>query len=318
MQKRWLLIIMIGLMTTLLFGCNTNGAYPSKDITVIVPKSPGGGTDITTRGLVKYAEKYIDAKFVVENKPGGGGVTGMVEGANAEADGYTLTMTTVELAMLPHMDRSPVTYEDFAPIVSPIADPAALIVPADAPYDTLLDFMSYVKEHPGEVKVGNAGIGSIWHLAAVAIEDQFDVEFTHVPYDGGSAPAVAALVGGHIDAVTVSPGNALSQIEAGQLKVLAIMSDERSPLFPDVPTFKETGFDFYVRAWAALTAPAGTPQEVMDILTEAFMKAAQDPEFKEYMRNQGIEPVEIGPEQLGEMMKFDHEYYGSLLKEMEL
>lgn len=315
------LVLVISLIFILaLAGCNSEKAdiYPSKNIKLIVPKSPGGGTDIVARGLVEYTKDKLDAKIIVENQPGGGGVTGMVEAANAKEDGYTLSMSTVELAILPHLGRSPVDYEDFIPIVIPIADPASLIVPADAPYDTITEFIAYAKENPG-FKVGNSGIGAIWHLAAVAVEDEFDIKFTHVPYDGGSAPAVAALVGKHIDAIMVAPGNAKSQIEAGELKVIAVMSDERLESFKDVPTFKEElGMDFTVSAWAALTAPAGTPDDVIDILVKAFTETVEDPKFQEFLRKQGIDPVQYSTEEARKMMKEDHEVYGKLLEKIDL
>ncbi len=292
--------------------------FPTKDIKVIVPKDPGGGTDIVARGLVEYTKDKFDKNIIVENQPGGGGVTGMVQGAESSPDGYTLTMTTVELAILPHMELSPVTYENFTGIVSAIADPASVIVPSDAPYDTLEEFINYSKDNKG-LKVGNSGIGSIWHLAAVAVEDEFDLDFNHIPYDGGSAPAVAALAGGHLDAIMVAPGNAKSQIDAGDLKVLAVMSDERLDSFPDVPTFKEEiDMDFTVQAWAALTAPADIPKEALNVLSEAFTETLNDEEFQDFLIKQGIEPVQYGPEETQKMMEEDHKRYGELMKEIDL
>ncbi|RFU63867.1 tripartite tricarboxylate transporter substrate binding protein [Peribacillus glennii] len=311
-------------MATLLIGCSSDSSatkenkFPEKDITLIVPKAPGGGTDLTARGLAEYAKKQIDQNIVVVNKPSGNGVTGMVEGSKAKKDGYTLTMTTVELAMLPHMNRSPVDYKDFSPIVAPIADPASIMVPADAPYNTLEEFLEHAKKNPGKLKVGNSGVGTIFHLASVAVEDKTGVKFTHVPYNEGSAPAVAALVGGHLDAVSVAPGIAKAQIDAGKIKVLAIMSDEKLPLFPEVPTFKELGYDITIRAWAALNAPADTPDEIMDSLNEIFSKTSKDPEFKKFLEKQGIQPVEIEGEELKNMIEEDHNYYGELLKDMKL
>jgi tripartite-type tricarboxylate transporter receptor subunit TctC len=321
MKKSILLIaILFGILA--LVGCSSDktAAFPDKNKTIklIVPKDPGGGTDIVARGLVEFAKDDIDSDIIVENLPGAGGVTGMLEGSNAKADGYTLTMTTVELAILPHLGQSPITYEKFTPIVTPIADPASVIVPADAPYDTIEEFIEYAKANPG-LKVGNSGVGSIWHLAAVALENEFDLEFNHIPFDGGSAPAVAELVGGHLDAITVAPGNAKAQIDAGELKVLAVMGAERLESFADVPTFKEElDMDFNVRAWATLVVPSETPKEVVDKLSEIFVGAAKDPEFKEYLLNQGIAPVELGPEESQKMMEEDHKLYESLVEEIGL
>ncbi|SNS00256.1 Tripartite-type tricarboxylate transporter, receptor component TctC [Anaerovirgula multivorans] len=318
-RKSIILIAVIMMFSLIMTGCGSKEYPQGGQITVIIPKSPGGGTDITARGLIQYMKEHAEgATFVPTNKPDGNGVTGMVETANAKKDGYTLGMVTVELAMFPHLDRSPVTYEDFIPIAAPIADPAAVIVPVDAPYQTLQEFIDYAKAHPGELQVGNSGTGAIWHLAAVAMEDQFGIELTHVPYSEGTAPSIAAVVGGHIDAVMSSPSAAKAQVDAGALKILAVMADERTDIFPEVPTFKELGFDFSIRAWAALVAPKDTPEEIVDYLVTAAQATVNDPAFKEYLSKQGISPVDITGDEVYKMMEADHKYYGELLKMVDV
>src|SRR5699024_3318002 len=303
-----------------LIGCNDSANedddFPSEDITVIVPNDAGGGTDITARGLVEQTKDDLDTDIIVENKPEGSGVAGLTEGAETDPDGYTLTMATVELGIYPNLNRMPIDYQDFSPIVTAIADPASLIVPADAPYDTLEEFIDSAKEHPN-LKVGNFALGSIWHLAAAAIEDEFDLSFNHIPYDEGSAPAVSSLACGDVDVITVATGNAKSQIDDGEFKVLGIMSDERLDSFEDVPTFEEeVGMDFTVQAWATLVAPKDTPDEIIDKLSDAFTDTVQSSEFKEYMANQGIDSVEYGPEESKEMMEEDHELFKDLVKKL--
>ncbi|MBM7840944.1 tripartite-type tricarboxylate transporter receptor subunit TctC [Alkalihalobacillus xiaoxiensis] len=319
MKKGFVLSISLTCVAAILAGCNSEAAtYPSKEIKIIVPNAPGGGTDIVARGLVDHAKDQLNTTVVVENNTEGGGITGLIQGASADADGYTLTMTTVELAMLPHLDRLPVTHEDFIPIVAPIADPASVIVPSDAPYDTVQEFIEYAKANPGEIQVGNSGIGAVWHLAAIALEDEFDIDLSHIPYDGGTAPAIAALTGGHIDAVTAAPGNAMAQINAGDLKVLGVMSEERLEFLPDVPTLKEElNFDISIRAWAALSVPADTPEEVLEELN-VFVETAKDPEFQTFLSNQGIIPVSFNGDELAEMMANDHEMYSELMKNLDL
>lgn len=319
-MKALLKMLIVVSVFFLLSACNSEATaeYPDGDITLVVPNAPGGGTDIVARGLVEYTQDKLDANIIVENNTEGGGITGLIQGANADPDGYTLTMATVELAMLPHLDRLSVTHEDFQPIVAPIADPAAVIVPADAPYDTMQEFIDYAQENPG-LRVGNSGMGAVWHLAAVALEDEFGIEFSHVPYDEGSAPAVSALAGGHIDAITVAPSNALSQINAGELKVLGIMGEERLDFLEDVPTLNEEfDMDFAVRAWAVLSAPADTPSEVMDVLNEAFIETTEDPEFQEFLSNQGIDPVQLHTTDMAEIMADDHDMYESLMEQLDL
>lgn len=294
--------------------------YPKDgDVTIIIPKSPGGGTDIAARGLLQFLKDEIEGiNFVATNKPEGGGVTGMVTTSNSKADGYTLGMVTVELAMYPHQDKCPITYEDFEPICAPIAAPAALIVAADAPYDTIEEFAAYSKEHSGEVQVGNSGTGAIWHVAATAFEKEFDVSFKHIPYPNGTSDIAAALAGGHIDATIADPSSFMSQVSAGNLKILGVMADERMKLYPEVPTFKELGHDLTIRAWAALVAPKGTPEEILGTLRKGASKLYENRKYIEYYLNQGIEPPKIVGKDCYQMMEEDHKMYGELLKEMEL
>lgn len=300
-------------------GTDGGSTYPTKDITVIIPKNPGGGTDVSTRGLVQYMQEHLEgSNFIPTNKPDGGGVTGMVETANAKADGYTLGAVTVELAMFPHQGKSTVTYEDFAPICAQIAAPAALIVPADAPYNTLDEFVAYCKENPGTVQMGNSGMGAIWHVATVQMEKEFDISVKHIPYPNGTADIAAALTGGHIDGTLADPSSFVSQVQAGTLKILAIMADERSVMFPDVPTFKELGYDMTIRSWACLVAPKDTPEDVLEILRNAAEETCNDPEYQDYLMKQGIDPVCIIGDDCYQMMKEDHEMFGEVLADLEV
>lgn len=318
-MKKVLTIILTGvILATMFVGCAKKDFPNGGDVTVIIPKGAGGGTDTSTRGLIQYMGKYVEGiNFVPVNKPDGGGVTGMVETANAKANGYTLGMVTVELAMFPHQGKSKVTYEDYEAICAPIAAPAALIVPSSAPYNTVDEFVEYCKQNPDKVQVGNSGMGAIWHIAAMKFEESFDVELKHIPYTNGTADIVAALVGGHIEATIADPSGVKSQYDAGTVKVLGMMSEERSNLYPDVPTFKELGYDMTIRAWAALVAPKDTPQEVLDILREAAKKAYSDEEYINYFVKQGIDPTNIVGEDCYKMMKDDHEMYKEMLKKVE-
>lgn len=291
-------------------------AYPSKgDVRVIIPKNPGGGTDVSTRTVTQFMKKYAPGiNFVPVNRPDGGGVTGMVETAKAKPDGYTLGAVTVELAMFPHQGKSSVTYADFDPIVAQIAAPAALIVPAKAPYNTLEEFVAYVKANPNTVQMGNSGMGAIWHAATRSFEKAFDVKVKHIPYPNGTADIVAALLGGHIDGTLADPSGLKSQYESGAVKILGVMADERSMIFPNVPTFKEMGHDMAIRAWAAVVAPKNTPKDVLAYLRDAAAKATKDPEYQQMLMKQGIDPVSIIGDDVTKMMAADHKMFEDMLK----
>ena len=293
-------------------------AYPSdKDITVVIPKNPGGGTDITARGLIAMMQKDIgNVNFVPQNKPDGNGIVGMVDVANAKPDGYTLGMVTVELDIFPHQGKTKLTYEQFDSVIAPIAAPAALIVPADAPYASLDEFVTYLKEHPGEVMMGNSGVGAIWHIATLAFEKEFGVKVKHIPYPKGTADIAAAMAGRHISGTLADPSSFKSQVEAGNLKILAVMSAERTKMFPEVPTFKELGHDMTIRAWATLVAPKGTPQEALEVLRASAKRVSSTPEYADYFLKQGIDPTSIVGDEANKMMADDYAMYGEFMKQI--
>ena len=316
-MKKLLAVLITAFIVICAYGCGTTKtAYPGDgEIKVIIPKAPGGGTDTSARILVELLQKELPgSKFVPVNKPDGGGITGMINLANAQADGHTLGMVTVELAMFPHQGKIHVTNKDYVSICAPIAAPAALIVPKDAPYNTVAEFAAYCKSHPNGVKMGNSGAGAIWHIAALNFEKEFGVQFKHVPYPKGVADVANALTEHHIDATLADPSafkNRLS--ENGDLKILAIMADSRSELYPNVPTFKELGHPLSVRGWAALVAPKGLPQDKLNILRTAAKNVCSGEEYKKRMTQQGIDPVIIVGEACDKMLANDDAMYAKFL-----
>ncbi len=265
----------------LMAGASAQAAdYPTKQIEMIVPYAAGGGTDLVARAFADTAKKYLPQPIGVVNKTGGAGAVGLSEIVSSRPNGYKIGLGTAELAMLPHMGLVQFSATDFVPVARLNADPAAITVQIDSPWKTYEDFIAYAKANPGKVRIGNSGTGAIWHLAAAALEDKTGVKFNHIPYDGAN-PAVTALLGGHIEAVTVSPAEVISHVAAGKLKVLAIMTDQRLPKFSDVPTLKERGVDLSIGTWRGVVAPKGTPQDIVDVLREAAKKTSEDPAFKE-------------------------------------
>lgn len=292
--------------------------FPTKPVTIIVPHDAGGGTDATARALASAAEKHLGESIGVVNKPGGGGAIGMSEGANSNPDGHTITMITVELNTLHHLGLAPITYEDFAPVAQINFDPGAVTVPVDAPYDTLEEFLEYAKEHPGEIRVGNSGPGSIWHLASASIEKATGVQFSHVPFDGAN-PAVTALLGGHIEAVSVSPAEVLQYVKAGELKTLAVLADERVDVMPDVPTMKELGFgDVSIGPWRGLAVPKDTPKEIVEYLSDVFLKAAEEPEFVEFMESNGLGIVLKDADEFAQYLAEDDKHFAEIVAGLDL
>lgn len=263
--------------------------FPTKAVTIIVPYAAGGGTDLCARALAKSTEKYLGKPIVIVNKTGGAGAVGLTEGSTSKPDGYSVTMVTVELTTLRHLGLATNNYKDFKAICQINFDPSVITVKADAPWKTAQEFMDYVKAHPEELKEGNSGPGAIWHLSAAGVEKAADVKFTHVPFDG-AAPAIVALMGGHVDVVFVSSAEVKTQVEAGSLRTLAIVDSKPSDALPGVKTLEEqTGIKTSnLATWRGIAVPKDTPDDIAKTLTEAFMKGANDQEFKDYMKKNGL------------------------------
>lgn len=258
--------------------------YPSKPVEVVVSAAAGGGTDNMTRAFVEAARKHFPQPMVIVNKPGAASSIGFTDVAHAKPDGYKLGIITVNLAILPALNLTKVTVEDYIYIARLNNDPSAITVRADAPWKTIEEFLDAARKAPGKLQVGNAGVGDAWHVAALALEEKTQTRFSHIPFQGGN-PAVMSLIGGHVDAVTVSPG----EVAAGKLRMLAVMADQRMPgVFAQTPTFKERGIDLTVGAWRGLVAPKGTPDAVIHRLKEMARKAGNEASFRETLEKTNL------------------------------
>ncbi|MEO8410475.1 MAG: tripartite tricarboxylate transporter substrate binding protein [Propionivibrio sp.] len=289
MMKKMTLCLSAALTLLTIAGLGTAQAadFPNKPIEIIVPSSAGGGTDMLSRALANTAKDIFGQPVVVVNKPGGSGVIGFTAGQTAKPDGYTVTMFFAEIVIVPHLGLAQTDHKLFEPIMRVNMDPAAITVQADAPWNTLQEFIDYAKANPGKLRVANSGPGSIWQLAAARMEDKFGLKFNQVPYSG-AAPGVTALLSGAVDAAAFSPAEVGSQVMAGKLKMLGIMSDKREKAYPDVPTFKEQGVDIVIGTWRGLGVPKGTPADVKKILHDGFKKAMEDPVFVDQMEKAGL------------------------------
>lgn len=261
--------------------------YPERPVELVVPSSAGGGTDTVARAFSEAMRKYLPQPLTVVNKPGASGAIGMTEVARAKPDGYKLGIIIAEAVIVPHLGPTTLDAAELVPIARLNADPSAITVRADSRWNSIEAFLKYAAAHPGEVQVGNSGPGSIWHLAATALEDKAQVRFNHVPFSG-AAPALVALMGGHIDAVAVSPAEVSAYVAAGKVRTLAVMAGQRVRGFEDVPTLRERGIDLAIGTWRGLAAPKGTPPEVLEVLAAASRKAVADPVFVQALRRQNL------------------------------
>lgn len=261
--------------------------YPTKPVTMIVPFPPGGVADIVGRPLAAEMEKVWKQPVVVTNRTGAGGAVGMAAAAKAAPDGYTILMALSSVSIFPVSDRiqgrAP-AYEmkDLAPIALITADPTVLIVGADSPWKTLQEFVASAKAYPGQINYSSSGVYGTLHVAMEMFANAAGVKLFHVPYQGGG-PALTALLGGQVHALASGPAPAAAQMKAGKVRALASWSSERLPLLPEIPTFKELGYDAEFYIWSGVFAPAATPTPVLDRLRAVVREAANSPQFKSTM-----------------------------------
>src|SRR5216117_302251 len=268
-------------------GASAQEAYPSKPVTMVVPFPPGGVADIVGRPLAVGMSHALKQPVVVLNRTGAGGAVGMASVAKAAADGYTLLMSLSSISIFPVSDRingKPPAYElkDFAPVALVTADPTVLVVRADSRYKTLKDFVDAAKANPGKINYSSSGVYGTLHVAMEIFANAAGIKLFHIPYQGGG-PAVTALLAGQVEASPQGPAAAIGQIKAGKMRALASWGSERLKLLPDIPTFKELGYDAEFYIWTGIFAPAATPPAVIQKLRAAVKDAATSEEFKAQM-----------------------------------
>ena len=264
--------------------------YPDRPITMIVPFPPGGVADQSGRPTATAMEKFLKQPVVVSNRAGAGGAVGMAATANSKPDGYTIMTALSSISIIPEADKlfdRPPAYrvDQFTPIALITSDPTVLVVPADAPWKTVADFVADAKKRPNEIGFSSSGVYGTLHMAMAMFTTAADIKLKHVPF-GGGGPALTALLGGHVQALASGPGPVLPHIQSGKLRVLATWGGERLKALPDVPTFKELGYkdvEFYI--WAGVFAPAGVPAPALAKLQEATRAASKDPEFLKALEN---------------------------------
>jgi tripartite-type tricarboxylate transporter receptor subunit TctC len=261
--------------------------YPAKPITMVVPFPPGGVAEIVGRPLASVMQKSLKQPIVLINRPGAGGAVGMASVAKSPPDGYTILMGLSSISIFPVSDRingkeAPYELKDFAPIALVTADPTVLVVRTDGPYKSVKDFVAAAKANPGKINYSSSGVYGTLHVAMEIFANAAGIKLFHVPYQGGG-PAVTALLAGQVEASAQGPAAAIGHIKAGKMRALASWGTERLKLLPDVPTFKELGYNAEFYIWSGLLAPAGTPAPILAKLREAVREAAHSDDFRAAM-----------------------------------
>ena len=284
-MHRFLVVAVLALAAPFL---HAQDAYPTKPVTMIAPFPPGGVADIVGRPLAASMEKTLKQPVLVVNRTGAGGAVGTTAAAKASPDGYTILMSLSSISIFPVSDPingKPAPYQlaDFAPIALVTADPTVLVVSADGPYKTIQEFIASAKAYPNQMNYSSSGVYGTLHVAMEMFAAAAGIKLFHVPYQGGG-PAAAALLGGQVHALASGPGAVVGQIKGGKMRALAGWGDQRLPMMPELPTFKELGYkdvEFYI--WSGVFAPAATPAPVIQRLRDAVRAAVADPQFRSAM-----------------------------------
>lgn len=289
------------LVCLVLTGCGPQGGnqgaqtasssdYPNKTITIVCPWNAGGGTDRVSRFLADALKTALDVPCVVQNKTGGSGAVGHSFGRHAKPDGYTITMGTFELSTMHWMGISELTHAHYTPLMQVNQDAAALIVRKDAPWQSLQEFLDHVKANPGKVQMSGTATGGAWDLARAGFQIAAGLPVDSILWipTEGSAPSLVELMGGHIDVVCCSVPEAAAQIEAGELRVLAVMAPERLADYPDYPTCKEAGVPWEMVGWRGLLLPLETPEAIVSKLTETLAAITASEEYRSFMKQNGF------------------------------
>jgi putative tricarboxylic transport membrane protein len=271
------------LALTLVAGAVGAQPFPARPITILCWSAAGSPVDIYARTLAKLLSTELGQNVVVDNRTGGSGIVMVNTLLRAPADGYTIAANTVTLAALfgePNVTFKP---DDLQMVARSQVDPYGLIVHTSTPFRTLDAFVVYARKNPGALNVGGPFAISGHRVAWEVFSEMARIRTTWVPYQGGG-PALTAIAGGHIDAAATNPGNVKPMIDAGKVRVIAVSSERRLEDFPDVPTYKERGWNLVRYQWRGVMAKAGTPKAVLDRLVTAVQKAQQTPEWKAYLK----------------------------------
>ncbi len=293
-------------------------AFPDKPVRIVVPFSPGGGTDLIARTMGVAMGQDLGQPVIIDNKPGGGTIIGTDAVAKSAPDGYTLVMATIAHAVNPSIQPKLPYVQDiaFAPVMLVGRSPNVLVVRADSPFKSVQDIIAAAKAQPGKLSFASQGAGTSAHLAGELFKNLTATNLTHIPYRG-AGPALNDLLGGHVDIMFATASAVGSFVEAGTLRALAVTTADRSPALSlaKVPTVAESGVSGYVAdSWYGLFVPAGTPPSVIARLNSAAKKAVQSDAFKKRVESEGLVISAGTPEEFDRYVKGEEARWRKVVK----
>lgn len=325
-MRRWmstgviLALVVLALVATAPTPAAAQAKYPSRPIQLICPWAAGGGTDRIARMVAVLLEKELGQPVTVVNRTGGSGAVGHTAGATAAPDGYTITIVTIEITQMHWQGLTPLTYKDFTPVALLNIDPAGVQVAANAEWKTLKELLDYVKANPGKAKASGTGKGGVWDIARAGMLKSAGISVDAMPWvpSTGAATGLQELVAGGVQVVTASLPEGGPLIEAKKVRPLAIMADQRDPLFPNVPTLKEQGINWTMGAWRGIALPKGSSPELVAVLEKALDKVVKSAEFGDFMKKNGFGILWKPAADFGKFMAEQDDSMGKLMKEVGL
>ena len=291
-------------------------AYPSRPIRLVVPYAPGGVSDITGRIVAQRMTELLGQSVVVENRAGAGGMVGTGSVAKSAPDGYTIVLSSLSAyAIGPRLVKTPLydPVNDFTAVASVALAPTVLATNAALPFQTLQEVIAFAKANPGKLTYGSSGIGSVAHISAEVLRASTGVELVHVPYKS-AAQAYPDVIAGSVSMVFDALPSAIQHIRSGKVRPIAMMSDRRASLLPEVPTFAEAGYpEATLRLWVGLHGPANLPGPIVRKLNETVAKAVATPEVRERFTSVGADAFTTTPQQFAELVRGDVERLGRMM-----
>lgn len=290
--------------------------YPSRPVRLVVPYGPGGVSDITGRIVAQKMTELLGQSVVVENRAGAGGMLGTGSVAKSEPDGYTIVLSSLSAyAIGPKMVKAPLydPIKDFTPIAPVALSPTILTTHTGLPFQNLKDLVGYAKANPSKLTYGSSGIGSVAHISAEMLRATTGVELVHVPYKS-AAQAYPDMIAGSVSMIFDALPSAIQHIRAGKARPIAMMSDRRASLLPDVPTFAEAGFpESTLRLWVGLHGPANLPPAIVRKLSDTAARTVGAPDVRERFTSVGLDAYSSSPREFAEMVRGDVERLGKMM-----
>ncbi len=309
--------IRLFLVSLLLCGSALAQTYPSRPVKVIVPWPPGQATDIAARLMAQKLQEALGQPFVIDNKPGAGGMIGTDAAAKSAPDGYTLlAASSGPVSIMPNLQKIP--YEplkDLAPVALICRNPFALVVHPSFPANNVREFIALVKASPDKYTFSSSGTGATAHMFSELFNSMAGLQARHVPYKG-TAPAITDIINGQITYTIETVAATAAHVKSGRLKALGVSTAQRAGALPDVPTIAEAAglTDYDVAAWIGYAAPAGTPREVLQRLAREMNKIVQVPDMREKMVQMGLDPASTALEEMGGFLKREQDRYAAIIK----